>query len=282
MYSNVAASKAALLLASNPALFFKMAVAKASTHRQVPELPARKQVNGVWFELDLAEYWGTAAMYYGSYSLVLVDTMKRILRPGDVFLDIGANIGYMSAIGAGLVGKEGQVHSFEPIPKYFQRLKKMTEMNPEYSIFANQCAAGSENKMATASVTTEVGQNTLVDHYVREETVRDHVDVRVVRLDEYLKTKAIDSVKLIKIDTEGFEFPVLLGLQRFFENARSLPAIICEVGPRAYPLLGYKTGDLARYMSRFGYEPRNIIAPSRSVDLSELWHVDDVLFLPRQ
>lgn len=282
MYSQVAASKAALLLASNPGLFFRMAVAKASTHRHIPQLPVRKEVNGVWFELDLEEYWGTAAMYHGSYSLVLVDTMKRILRPGDTFLDVGANIGYMSAIGAGLVGTQGQVHSFEPIPRYFQRLQKMTEMNPEYSIFANPYAAGPENKTASANITTEVGQNTLVDHYVKDDIVRDHVDVSVIRLDEYLERKAINSVKLIKIDTEGYEFPVLLGLQHFFEKTNKLPAIICEVCPRAYPLLGQKLADLARYMTQFGYEARNIIAPSRAVDLTALWHIDDVLFLPRK
>jgi FkbM family methyltransferase len=277
----VAASKAALLLANNPGLFFKMAIAKAGTRRSLPHLPVKKQINGIWFEFDIEDYWGTAAMYYGSYSLVLVDTMKRYLRPGDVFLDVGANIGYMSAVGAGLVGKTGQVHSFEPIQKYFQRLKKMTEMNPEYSINANPYAAGSEVTLAEAYVTSEAGQNTLVAKYAPQEIIKDKVQVPVIRLDGYLEERGVRSVRLIKIDTEGFEFPVLLGLQKFFETTKDKPAIVCEVGPRAYSLLGYKAEDLTRFMAEFGYEARNVIAPSSPVDIPSLEHVDDVLFVCR-
>ena len=65
-------------------------------------------------------YRGTAPMYYGSYAVPIVETMKRTLRPGDTFLDVGANIGYLSAIAAGLVGVTGQVHCFEPVPDYFR------------------------------------------------------------------------------------------------------------------------------------------------------------------
>src|ERR1700722_3854253 len=237
MFGHVAASKASLLLANNPALFFKMAYAKARTPGHVPPLPVMKTINGVRFELDLQDYWGTAAMYFDSYSLVLVDNMKRYLRQGDVFLDVGANIGYMSAIGAGLVGPSGQVHSFEPIPKYFSRLCKLPQLNSHYSITVNRCAAGAHPSIKQAYVTAEAGQNTLVAQYAREDVVKEQVAVSVIRLDDYLQERNVKCVKLIKIDTEGFEFPVLLGMQRFLETASELPIIICEVGPRAYPLL---------------------------------------------
>jgi FkbM family methyltransferase len=281
MFGQVAAAKAGLLLANNPGLFFKMAYAKARTRGHLPPLPVKKKVNGVWIELDLADYWGTAAMYHDSYSLVLVDNMKRYLRQGDVFLDVGANIGYMSAIGAGLVGHSGQVHSFEPIPKYFSRLSKLRKLNPQYSITVNACAAGAEKSTAQAYVTDEVGQNTLLSEYAHAGAIKDEVSVPVIRLDDYLEERKVKSVKLIKIDTEGYEFPVLLGMQRFFERTDERPVIICEIGPRAYPLLGYKMEDLSRYMTQFGYEIRNPIAPSKLADLTNLDHVDDVLFLPR-
>jgi FkbM family methyltransferase len=280
MFGQVAASKATLLLANNPGLFFKMAFAKARTRRQLPALPVTKQINGIWFELDMQDYWGTAAMYFGSYSLVLVDNMKRYLRPGDTFIDVGANIGYMSVIGASLVGQSGQVHSFEPIPKYFSRLSRLPKLNPQYSITVNPCAAGAQESIAEAYVTAEAGQNTLVAQYARNDSIKERVSVSVIRLDDYLEEKSVKSVKLVKIDTEGYEFPVLLGMQHFFETVEKLPTIICEVGPRAYPLLGYKAEDLSRYMGEFGYEIRNPIAPSKAVDISELDHVDDVLFLP--
>jgi len=272
------ASKAARLLASNPGLFSKMAAARIASHRRMPPLPARKQTNGIWFEYDAVH--ATSAMYFGSYAIALIDLMQRFLRPGDTFLDVGANIGYLSAVGAGLVSKSGQVHSFEPIPTYFRRLLRLAELNPEYTIVANPCAGGDKEGTAQADVSTEPGENTLVPNFTSKESVKERVEVSVIRLDDYIENKRLTNITLIKIDTEGFEFPVLLGLRKFFERFERLPVILCEVDPRAFAPLGYKPSDLVEYMARFGYQARQVISPSRAVDAAALTHVDDVLFLP--
>jgi FkbM family methyltransferase len=272
------ASKAALLLASNPRLFSKIAAARIGAYRPMPPLPARKQSNGIWFEYDAIH--ATPAMYFGAYALALIDLMKRFLRPGDTFLDVGANIGYLSAVGAGLVGTSGQVHSFEPIPVYFRRLQRLAELNPNYTIVANPCAAGDREGTAQADISIEPGENTLVPNFTNKELVKDRIDVSVIRLDDYIETKRLTKIVLIKIDTEGFELPVLLGLQKFFERAERLPAILCEIDPRAYTPLGHKATDFPAYMSRYGYRARQVVRPSRPIDVAGLNHVDDVLFLP--
>jgi FkbM family methyltransferase len=272
------ASKAALLLATNPGLFSRMVAARIGAHRRLPALPARKQINGIWFEYDAVH--ATAPMYFGSYALALIDLMKRFLHPGDTFLDAGANIGYLSAVGAGLVGTSGQVHSFEPIPRYFQRLQRLAALNPAYKIVANPCAAGDKAGTARAYLSSQPGETTLVPDYTQEEAVEESVEVPVIRLDHYIESHSLANITLIKIDTEGFEFPVLLGMQRFFERAERLPAILCEIDPRAFPLLGHKAADLTKYMGQYGYQVRKVVSPSRSVDLTALTHVDDVLFLP--
>jgi FkbM family methyltransferase len=272
------ASKAALLLASNPGLFSRMAVAKIASLRPVPPLPAKRKINGIWFEYDAVHT--TAPLYFGSYALALIDVMKRTLRPGDTFLDVGANIGYLSAMAAGLVGKSGQVHSFEPVPAYFRRLQKLAELNPEYTIVANPYASGEKEGTAKAYVSLEPGENTLVPGYTSQDSLKECIDVPVIRLDRYIENKRLNNIALIKIDTEGFEYPVLLGLQEFFERAERLPAIICEVDPRAERLLGHSPEELANYMAQFGYQPRNVVRRSRPVELSTMNRVDDVLFVP--
>jgi FkbM family methyltransferase len=272
------ASKAALLLASNPSLFSRMAAAKIASLRRVPPLPAKRKVNGIWFEYDAVHT--TAPLYFGSYALALIDVMKRSLRPGDTFLDIGANIGYLSAVAAGLVGKSGQVHSFEPVPAYFRRLQRLAELNPEYTIVANPCAAGEKEETAKIYVAVEPGENTLVPGYTSQDSLKECIDVPVIRLDRYIQSKGLSNVAFIKIDTEGFEFPVLLGLRGFFEQAERLPTIICEVDPRAERLLGHKPEDLANYMAQFGYEARSVVRRSKRVELSSLSRVDDVVFAP--
>jgi FkbM family methyltransferase len=272
------ASKAALLLASNPGLFSRMAAAKIASLRRVPPLPAKKKINGIWFEYDAVHT--TAPLYFGSYALALIDVMKRSLRPGDTFLDVGANIGYLSAVAAGLVGKAGQVHSFEPVPAYFRRLQKLAELNPEYTIVVNPYASGEKEGTAKAYVSAEPGENTLVPGYTSEDSLKECIEVSVIRLDRYIQSQGLSNIALIKIDTEGFEFPVLLGLRDFFERAECLPTIICEVDPRAERLLGHKPEDLANYMAQFGYQARNVVRQSRRVELSNLSRVDDVVFAP--
>jgi FkbM family methyltransferase len=279
MHLQARASRAATLLAKNPALFCRVMIGKLNATRPMPPLPAVKRINNVLFEYDLGDYRGTAPMYFGSYAPLIIDVMKRYLRPGDTFFDVGANIGYLSAIATGLVGKTGQVHSFEPVPKYSQRLQRLAHLNSEYPITVNACAAGDKTEIRTIYVTHEPGQNTLVPAYKTTLEITQTLEVPVVRLDSYIEAHRISRVSMIKIDTEGFELPILRGAARYFETTSYRPAVICEIAPRAYPLMGTSVSELADFMAGFGYTARDLIDTSRPVDLRAIEHVDDVLFL---
>jgi FkbM family methyltransferase len=273
------ASRAATLLAKNPSLFCRIALAKLNTARPLPALPARKRIRDVVFEYDLPGYRGTAPMYFGSYALPVVHAMERILRPGDTFLDVGANIGYLSAIAAGLVGPKGQVHSFEPVPAYYARLYRLAEMNPDYRIHANCCAAGETPGTAKIYVTREAGQNTMVAGYKTAAEIVSTADVTVVRLDSYIGERHLSRVALIKIDAEGFELPILKGLRGYWESTGQRPPILCEIAPGAFPLMKRSLGDLADYILQFGYTARDLIDSSAPVDLKAIRNVEDVLFI---
>jgi FkbM family methyltransferase len=254
-------------------------IGKINTTRRLPPFPARKLINGVVFEYDLAHYRGTAPMDFGSYAPLIVEVMKRFLRPGGVFVDVGANIGYLSAIGAGLVGPQGEVHAFEPVPAYSNRLGRLAELNPRHKIFANAHAAGETPGTCTIYVTREPGQNTMIRAYQQPVEVVSTLEVPVVRLDDYIEAKTLRNISLFKIDAEGFELPVLKGLERYFASTRKRPPIICEIAPRAYALQGRKLTDLADYMSAHGYSARDLIDPGRRVDVCGIKQVEDVLFL---
>jgi len=273
------ASRAAALLAKNPALFCRMMLAKLNTARPMPPLPARKRIGPIAFECDLATHDSAAPMYFGSYALLIVEAMRELLHAGEIFFDVGANVGYLSAIAAGLVGESGQVHSFEPVPAYFEKLRRLALLNPEYSIRPNQCAAGETSGVSTIYVTREPGQSTLVPSYKAAPEIVSTLEVPVVRLDSYIEAQGIDRVALIKIDAEGFELPILRGLQGYFERSRHCPPIICEVAPRAYPLIGRSRDELACFLKTYGYSARDLIDRTTPVDICALDSVEDVLFL---
>src|SRR5580704_1588648 len=281
MYLRTTASRAATLLAKNPALFCRVLLSKLNSTRQMPPLPAQRRINNVVFEYDLSYYRGTAPMYFGSYAPLVIAAMKKHLKTGDVFLDVGANIGYLSAIAEGIVGIFGQVHAFEPVPNYFERLARLAELNPEHTIIANSCGAGEKSGPCRIYITREPGQNTMVASYQKDREIEMSLEVPVIRLDTYIAARRIARVSMIKIDAEGFEFPILLGLQGYLESTAHRPAIICEIAPRAYPLTGKKLVDLKKYMAKFGYSARDLIDGITPVDIGSMKRVDDVLFLAK-
>jgi FkbM family methyltransferase len=278
MFLRATASRATTLLAKNPSLFCRVLLAKLNTTRSLPPLPAQKRIEDVVFEYDLGNYRGTAPMYFGSYGLLIVEAMKRLLKPGGVFVDVGANIGYLSAVAAGIVGKQGQVHCFEPVPTYFERLERLVELNPGHSITINSEAAGEAPGNCTIYVTREPGQNTMVPAYKSGPEIISTLNVPVVRLDSYFAERKINRISLVKIDAEGFELPVLRGLQHFLEGSKQRPAIICEIAPRAYALMGRTISELSDYMAAYGYAAYDLIDGKTPICLSSIQHVEDVLF----
>jgi FkbM family methyltransferase len=279
MYLRESASRAFTLLTKNPPLFGRVMLAKTYAMRPTPPLPAMRRIGGIKFEIDSSQNGSAAAMYFDAYSPLVVDAMRRYLRPGGVFIDVGANVGYLSAVAADIVGPSGEVHSFEPAPRYFNRLRQMALLNPEYSIVANPCAVGSAPGVATIQITREPGQNTLVPGYKSGPEVATTLEVPVIRLDAYIKAERIQHVSVFKIDAEGFELPILEGLRGYFETTGTRPAIICEIAPRAYPLMGRNISELAELVSRYGYTARDVIDGATPVEVSGLKHVTDVLFL---
>jgi len=238
-------------------------------------------LNDVQFPYDLKLDPMLMEIVGGYFAEDLVHLMRRYLRPGDVFIDVGANIGYISAQALSLVGKKGQVHAFEPVYAYFCRLEQVKELNPNHSLTANNFALGSTLGSVAIAISKQgnIGWNTIVPGFMELENIHETIDVPVKRLDDYLLEKGLDEVKLIKIDTEGYEFPVLLGLSKFFDVSKHKPHIVCEVAPSAFPKLGYQIKDLEAYMKGYGYRFLRVDTFTE-LSLVDLAGTTDVLFVP--
>src|SRR6185369_9299739 len=77
---------------------------------------------GLPIEVDTREDIGRAIWSLGLYDLAVSETLWRLLAPGDLSVDAGANIGYMTSIMALRTGPSGSVLAFEPHPEVFRRL----------------------------------------------------------------------------------------------------------------------------------------------------------------
>lgn len=195
--------------------------------------------------------------YIGNHQLDVIKILFRYLRKGGTFIDVGCNIGLMSAIGASIVGKKGQVHCFEPVPNICKHIFILKNLNRKYQFFVNNIGLGERNETLKIEIhnTLNIGDNTMVPGLYRENQIKEHIQVPVKRLDDYLIENKIKNISLIKIDVEGFEFPVLKGLSNFFERQKeNLPPIIVEITPSAFNHLGYKLKDLQTFMEKYSYK----------------------------
>jgi FkbM family methyltransferase len=194
--------------------------------------------------------------------------LERIIKPGDRFLDIGANIGYFTIFGAALAGGTGHVHAFEPNPRTYDVLARNVRMNRfSHVCTLHQCALG--DRPGTATIHTFVRNQasstlaTLPDHLLAEWHERPvDVDVPLTTLDSVFANRD-DVFSCIKMDAEGSEALIWAGATRFFrEHVSDRTLILLEWNPPA--------------LAGAGADPRALLATFASHGFSA-WRRDDRL-----
>jgi FkbM family methyltransferase len=167
-------------------------------------------------------FGATGNIYTGLVEFNDMSFLLHVLRPGDTFVDIGANVGAYTILAAKNAGAE--VISFEPIPSTFEKLRRNVEANGVGERVDLQ-RYGVGDKTGTLRFTMSMDA---INHVLRDDEVTDGteaVEVPVGILDILLKDR---HPALMKIDVEGFEWPVLNGAGSVLSSP-SLKALIIEL-----------------------------------------------------
>jgi FkbM family methyltransferase len=183
--------------------------------------------------------------------------MSRLLRPGDHVIDVGANVGYFSAVCAKLVGEQGAVHSIEASPILFQRLRGCVEENPGGPIRLHHFAVWNTSTVIPFNIATVSGWSSLKQNPTFQ-TDRV-VEVQAITLDEFVQGEALDHARVIKMDIEGAEVDALLGARNILRQQRA-DFFLLEAETNRLRAFGHRGEDIADIMARNGYEPVCIIA----------------------
>ncbi|MBL1280179.1 MAG: FkbM family methyltransferase [Fluviicola sp.] len=155
----------------------------------------------------------------GVYELGTLTVLREFLKPNDTFVDVGANIGFLSLAGAHSVGENGRIHCFEPVPSTFEILQKNKELNNFSQIELHEFALGERTEEATIYAEKENrGGASIVNQHSS-----DGIIIQVKKLDD-LALKS--TVNVMKIDVEGFELDVLKGAKETIRKDR--PKLIIE------------------------------------------------------
>ncbi len=215
--------------------------------------PAPLRLGEIELEFDLANRV-MRTMYFGIFEKDLLAYLRALLRPGDTFIDVGANIGYLSAYARDLVGPTGAVHAFEPVPAYGEALALAVHAAGVNNVRVMSCALGDRRGTVSIKISGQenIGWNTIVPGLMKERCGIQTLDVPLTTLARYLDENDISDVRLIKIDVEGAELLVLRGLAPWLAQGHR-PHLVTELCPQACVLLGSSTRELFSLMEDFGY-----------------------------
>jgi len=240
------------------------------------------KVNGVSFPLDIRRDRFMASIFFGDYQPEALSILRRYLKAGDTFIDVGANIGYLSAFAMGQVGPDGSVHAFEPVAEYYEALAQLRTLNPQYGLYANQLACGATKHQAQIMVADcdNIGANTMVAGVLPENAISKRAITDVISLGDYLLENHVRDVSLVKIDTEGYEFAVLKGMESYWRRAGHRPVMLVEIAPHVYPAVGVSLDQLQEFIESYGYCVRDPVRRGKRLLLRELQRTADVLLLP--
>jgi len=147
--------------------------------------------------------------------------VENLLQSGDIFVDVGANVGIYSLIAGRRVGPAGKVIAFEPMPSTSEALRVTIAVNGiSRLVEAHEYALGSEEGSATLFIAPTSGHNSLLPS--ENESVPTQ-PVEIHRGDRILGTQ---QPRLIKIDVEGWELDVIEGLAATLERSRGTNLVV--------------------------------------------------------
>lgn len=175
---------------------------------------------------------------------VTTGLFKKVVKKGNVVVDLGANIGYFTLLAAKIVGPEGKVFSFEPEPKNYGYLEKNIELNNYNNVQSFQKAVADKNGKTRLYICDyDTGHHTInnfegVRAYSQGRLVKEKsVEIETVTLDEFFKGKE-ELIDVIKMDVEGAEALVLAGMDNILKKNKKLQMFI-----EFFPLLIKKMGS---------------------------------------
>ena len=166
--------------------------------------------------VDVRDFVGRAAYFFGALDPKIDWVCKSVLRPGDRCIDIGANVGLVSLLAARYVGPAGHVYSVEPQPAVADMLRLSARRNDLQNITVYECALSDTRGTAWLHVPP---QNSGMASLSELEEAVPRVRVDVYAADEFLVSLP-RRIRLVKIDVEGHEEPILARFGGFLARAR--------------------------------------------------------------
>lgn len=191
-------------------------------------------------------------IYIGKFENTEIDFVSTYLQPGDTFVDVGANIGLFTILGAAKTGDTGKVFAFEPVKKTYTRLLENKNLNHFSHVEIFNIGLSDEDGELEMVTSTEgfdawnsFGKPTAGSNFTKE-------FVQTKKLSTWLREHNVSGISLMKIDVEGWEIPVLKGGMEFFKSG-SAPDLLVEFTEENCINAGFSCRELYIVLAGAGY-----------------------------
>jgi FkbM family methyltransferase len=225
---------------------------------------AQTGIHELQLHLDIGQYtqkilWDHL-IHNRVYEMGTMQVVSQILKPGDMFLDVGAHIGFFSLIASKWVGEHGKVIALEPEAANIDGFRRNIKINRIRNIDLRPMAIGAEEKEIDFYINSDNdGGHALwnVALHPQNEKSRGQQLIRKIpmtTLDLIIQDQTPLRPKLIKIDTEGAEGSVLQGAVISLSNLE-IPYVICEINRFGLKQMESTEKELRDFMQKLGYDP---------------------------
>ena len=172
--------------------------------------------------------------------------IQAYLRPGDNFLDVGANVGVYTILAASCIGEGGSVDAFEPVDATARRIEEQVALNGLGNVEVHRLAVGNQNQV----IDFGYADNSATMHMQREgESDADALHVQGIRLDDFKPGK---QYAMGKMDIEGAEPLALQGALNHLSQSNP-PVWLLELAGYSQ-FYGMDSDEVIRFLKSNGYE----------------------------
>jgi FkbM family methyltransferase len=186
--------------------------------------------------------------YHERYEAKIIDSL---LEQGEVFWDIGANIGYFTLVAASVLKNRGQIVSFEPARVAFERLQDNISLNNFNNIIIYKLAVtdrSGEGVLYLSGNLADSGANLF--HPGKDQTQQEIC--KTVSLDRFSQEQGLQAPDFIKMDVEGAELAALRGAGNILANTR--PLLLIEMEEKTLKAAGTDKSAIVNFLRGFGYQ----------------------------
>lgn len=177
---------------------------------------------------------------------------KKNIKPGDVCLDVGGNVGYFALNFAKSCLPEGSVYVFEPIERNVLVIKLAAITNGFENIEVIESAVSD----CKGEVSLEVPEDDSAYAYLSTAGAKGEKKVSCVTIDDFVGERKLKKVSVLKVDVEGAEHLVMLGAKALLSNKKARPVVVmAELVGEFLERFGSSINAVVKYMDSVGYKP---------------------------